>query len=106
MTASYSLDGRTLIGVRYGYKYLNDKTTNYNAPDLPYWLYRSPSIGVSGVPREYLGGAGYAEFPGIDGDNERCHHAAQPLHRWQPCIEHCRPAAYIQGRLCFKPSFQ
>jgi outer membrane receptor protein involved in Fe transport len=61
-TASYSVDGRTLLSVRYGYKYLNWRTTRYPDSSLPYFLYRSPSVGVAGIPEKLQGPAGTQSY--------------------------------------------
>ncbi len=64
VTASYGLDTRTLITARYGYKYLNNRSSNYGLPNTAYLLYRSPSIGVPGVPEELLGATGTQNYAG------------------------------------------
>lgn len=64
LTASYSLDTRTLISARYGYKYLNSRTSNYGLTNSAYWTFRTPSIGVPGVPDVYVGGAGTQNYAG------------------------------------------
>lgn len=64
LTASYGLDSRTLISARYGYKYLNSRTSNYGVPGNAYWLFRAPSMGLDGVPQEYAGAAGTQNYAG------------------------------------------
>jgi hypothetical protein len=64
VTASYGFDSRTLISARYGYKYLNSRSSNYGLPDSAYLLYRAPSIGVPGVPEDLLGAAGTQNYAG------------------------------------------
>ncbi|HYP05373.1 MAG TPA: TonB-dependent receptor [Bryobacteraceae bacterium] len=64
LTTSYSVDGRTLVSARYGYKFLNWRTTNGSDPRSAYLLYRSPAVGVPGVPIDLVGGAGTQNFAG------------------------------------------
>ncbi|HYI93520.1 MAG TPA: TonB-dependent receptor [Bryobacteraceae bacterium] len=64
LTATYSLDSRTLISARYGYKYLNSRTSNYGLSGLPYWVYRTPSTGMAGVPDELAGASGTQNYAG------------------------------------------
>ena len=60
-TASYGIDSRTLVSARYGYKYLNYRSSTAGLPSDAYWLYRTPAIDVG----EHLDGpAGTQNYAG------------------------------------------
>ncbi len=60
-SATYSLTPKWVISARYGYRYLNDKSTNYGLPGVPYNIYRTASSASPlPVPAAYQGSNGFA----------------------------------------------
>ena len=64
LTASYGIDTRTLLSMRYGYKYLNERTNNYGLSPKPYFLYRSSTASIPEFPAEIAGPAGTQNYAG------------------------------------------
>lgn len=58
VAGTYSPSSRMLLSARYGYKYLNSRTSNYGVPTQAYINYRTPSWSADGVPEVYAGAAG------------------------------------------------
>jgi hypothetical protein len=64
LAANYSVNSRTLLAARFGYKYLNGRTGNYNVSDVPFVTYRTPSSTVADVPAAFQGASGFATSAG------------------------------------------
>jgi hypothetical protein len=62
IAATYSAGASTVITARYGWKYLNAKTNNYNLSDLPYFVYKTPS--PRDLPGGLAAGAGFQSASG------------------------------------------
>ena len=60
-SANYAFTPRFLVSARYGYKYLNDKASNYGLPGTPYYTYQTASAASPiPVPGAYQGANGFA----------------------------------------------
>jgi hypothetical protein len=64
LTSTYSPASRVLLSLRYGYKYLNARTSNYGMSPTPYVYYKSSSAAAPQVPVEFAGNAGYQSNAG------------------------------------------
>ena len=60
-SGTYAVTSKFVLSARYGYRYLNDKSTNYGLPGIPYYRYQTASA-ASKVPVDaaYAGSNGYA----------------------------------------------
>ena len=60
-SGTYAVTSKFVLSARYGYRYLNDKSTNYGLPGLPYYIYNTASS-ASKVPVDpaYAGSNGFA----------------------------------------------
>ncbi|HUS08692.1 MAG TPA: hypothetical protein VMZ52_20475, partial [Bryobacteraceae bacterium] len=51
---------RLVFTGRYGYKYFNNKDSNYGLPGLPFVSYVNSAIGIPDVPAEFAAGRGFS----------------------------------------------
>ncbi len=58
-SGTYTITPKFIVSARYGYRYLNDKATNYGLPGLPFYTYNTASA-ASKVPVD-------AQFAGSNG---------------------------------------
>ena len=60
-SGTYTVTPKFIVSARYGYRYLNDKSTNYGLPGLPFYTYQTASA-ASKVPVEaaYAGSNGFS----------------------------------------------
>ncbi len=56
----FTPDSRFQLSARYGYKYLNDKGSNYGLPSDPFITFSTPSTTVPGLPPEISRPGGYS----------------------------------------------
>jgi hypothetical protein len=64
LAATYSPTSRTVVTVRYGYKYTNGRSNAYGSTGVPFAVYKTPSSAAAGVPELLAGNAGYQTSAG------------------------------------------
>jgi len=60
-SATYSMTPKWVMSARYGYRYLNDKSSNYGLPGVPYYTYNTASAASPvAVPAAFQGANGFS----------------------------------------------
>ena len=105
-SANWTIGAATALSGRYGYSYMNGKTNNYGIPDVPFVLYRTPSLGIDGSACRAAGRLRVSDSERRIRGRPRYSHSQQSVSGCEPRRHALRTAAHPEGRVHDEPRVQ